>query len=467
MANKYLRHGETFCGDGTSSAAATSNGGVGAWNNINVFTGTAPAYGSLGAGDTVFIRSKNQAGADITISNTVAGYFGSSVATVTNWVTWVIDGGSVWSGIAGTLTYSTTQNVLPQPYNKFVAEIQDKLVLYVNSTSPSNVNYFNLGTICWIENALFDFSMKTGTDPAPIACNSSTLVNPHIRYGRLGTNVPVFNFNSTGAPATIINPDIELLSSIVDGCLFSSYSGEGFRTIRITGGQLRGPGATSGFNLFSINNAWDVQFNGFQFPKDVGIVANQTSIPDSASIYGIGADGGAGGWLCEGWGTAVSMSTLNHPYLDAVLPNSTLSGWSWKLLPSNTNFMTNRVMKLALAKFYTDTAAAKTITANLLISDTMTTYDKSNLWIDVSYIDDSTGRCKSVTSKATGALDASTAAWSATGYGAVSLLKRKLSVVTPTAIKKDTMVTVTLRGTVKSVSLVSDILFVDPDVALS
>ena len=69
MANRYIRHGATFCGDGTTSAPATSNGGPGAWNDIAVFESTiAPAYGTLPAGTDVYIRTKDEAGNDIAIS---------------------------------------------------------------------------------------------------------------------------------------------------------------------------------------------------------------------------------------------------------------------------------------------------------------------------------------------------------------------------------------------------------------
>lgn len=64
MANKYLIHGATYCGDGTASNEAASAGAVGAWNDINVLEGTAPAQGSLAAGDVVYIRSKTSAGRD-------------------------------------------------------------------------------------------------------------------------------------------------------------------------------------------------------------------------------------------------------------------------------------------------------------------------------------------------------------------------------------------------------------------
>ena len=41
MANKYLIHGATYCGDGTASNEAASAGAAGAWNDINVFEGAA------------------------------------------------------------------------------------------------------------------------------------------------------------------------------------------------------------------------------------------------------------------------------------------------------------------------------------------------------------------------------------------------------------------------------------------
>lgn len=56
-----------------------------------------------------------------------------------------------------------------------------------------------------------------------------------------------------------------------------------------------------------------------------------------------------------------------------------------------------------------------------------------------------------------GALDVSTANWTATTYGAASLLKRKLSVVTPTAIKPNTPITVVLWSTLKAASTTDEL----------
>ena len=140
MANKYIIHGATYCGDGTSSAVASSNGGVGSWNDINVFEGIAPAYGTApAAGDTVYIRSKTSAGADITRTLAAAISLGSAAATVNNPIYFILDQGIIWSGITGTLTYqagTSSYSVTIRAYNIIDGTTQDALVIKNTATTP-------------------------------------------------------------------------------------------------------------------------------------------------------------------------------------------------------------------------------------------------------------------------------------------------------------------------------------------
>ncbi len=39
MANKYIIHGATYNGDGTTSSEAASDGAAGAWNTLTYFEG--------------------------------------------------------------------------------------------------------------------------------------------------------------------------------------------------------------------------------------------------------------------------------------------------------------------------------------------------------------------------------------------------------------------------------------------
>lgn len=167
MANKYIIHGATYNGDGTSSVAATSNGGVGAWNNINIFEGTAPAYGSLAAGDVIYIRSKTAAGADITRTQTAGVILGSSVGTTTNWVTWILDAGTIWPGIDGTLTYSSAYYMLSvRTGNCVVAERKYALVQLCTGADTGNTRMFEMAPNSSMSGILLNWaSVSSGHGP--------------------------------------------------------------------------------------------------------------------------------------------------------------------------------------------------------------------------------------------------------------------------------------------------------------
>lgn len=125
-----------------------------------------------------------------------------------------------------------------------------------------------------------------------------------------------------------------------------------------------------------------------------------------------------------------------------------------------------------MSQYFNDTAGTREITVSLLVATTLTNVNKRSVWISVDYVDNTTGLKKSITTRdfLAGALDVSTANWTATTYGATSLLKRKLSAVTPTAIKPNTPITVVLWGTVKAVSTtdeLGDIMFLDPEFSVN
>jgi hypothetical protein len=175
----------------------------------------------------------------------------------------------------------------------------------------------------------------------------------------------------------------------------------------------------------------------------------------------IGCDDGVGGHIEREWGYATSRTDSNPPTLNATLPDASASPWSWRVYPKTVSNI--NPMALTSVKMFTGAAAVKTITQEVLVADTMAP-NKGTLWITVEYTDNATGVAMHATTRdwAGTALDASTAGWSATVWGAVSFNKRKLELATPTAIKPNTPVTVTLWGLVASASA-NDIYFVDPD----
>ena len=472
MANKYIIHGATYCGDGTASNEAASAGAVGAWNDINVFEGSAPAYGALAAGDVVAIRSKTSAGANITRTLAANATIGSSAGTAAAPVTWVLDGGTVWPGVSGTLTYSCGGGyvVIMRPYNRFFADVADSLVILENNAAASYKSYQLLSNGIHTKNLLVDFSLLCSSDGSFVVENTAATggvchhENLHIKSNK--RYYGLFQGLSYSGTCLFTNPDIELLNASNTHSVF--YSNDDARRYEVYGGQIRGAGAVAGVPVFNINGKSEAHIRtvGFQFPRGMTPFTGNNLGSQSQSISCVGSDGAAGAFVKEPWGFADSRDDNNYPKLNAALPDTSGTLWSWKICPLTTSV--SIPVRLPLMKYYTEAAATKTIELEIQVSTTLTNVAANTVWMTVEYVDHSTGLSKHCTTfeVAGGALAASTAGWTLSTYGATSLTKRKLSVTTPTQIKQDTPITVTFFTTTKAASesdLLNDILFIDPD----
>lgn len=471
MPNKYIIHNATFNGNGTASNEATVDGGVGAWNNINVLDNiTTPNYGggALVAGDTIIVRSKDALGADITRTLSATATLGSTVATSSAWVTWVLDNGVVWSGIDGTLTYNcpSTFVVNARSFNSYVSMTQDALRV-VETNAAANKGYWSSdGTKT--KGMLFDFSFATTGSGSQFVTNTGWLhEDVHVRSFNRSSRLWQLNSYNRGR---VINPDIELLNPAELDPVFYTYD---HSLLEVFGGQVRGGGAVSGVRLLMYRNYTDNAFIGFSFPRQMIFCVpdgNNFDASQGNRSYAIGIDNGLGSVFKEGWGLADSRDDNNYPKLNTVLPDTASTPWAWKLCPMTTS--EQHPLKMPMSQYFTDTAGTREITVNLLIATTLTNVSKQSVWMTVDYIDNVTGLKKSLNTRdyLAGALDASTANWTATTYGAASLLKRKLSVVTPTAIKPNTPITVVLWSTVKAASTtdeLGDIMFLDPEFSVN
>lgn len=477
MANKYLIHGATYCGDGTTSAEAASAGAAGAWNNINVFEGTAPAYGSLAAGDTVYIRSKDSSGSNITRTLSANINLGSSAATLTSPITWIIDGGSIWSGVNDVITYtaSTSWSSTQRDYNPIVAEVQDALVFENTSTNPLNWDHF----LCkaYAKNLKFSAPNKTGFYSLRIKVYQGGLLDsPHISYIRVGT---VTNegliYPQAGADVVIVNPDIELTGNYQDAggvfCYLAASSGA--PQITVIGGSVSGLGTGSGSVLVSLEGSsanYPLNFVGigFQVPRTMSPFAARggDTYRTTAKVTLTACEvDGIGGHYDAGWGWATSRTDNNPPTLSAEIPDSVGTLFSLRCYPKAASEA--EPMLLTSAKVFTDTAATKTITQELLIANTITATQR-DVWMDVSYIDDTTGLPKHISTRVMsgGSLTSSSAGWSATTWGMIGFNKVKLEATTPTSIKKDTTIVVSFFVS-KPSATDQDIYFFDPDFSLS
>lgn len=463
MAERFLIYGATYNGDGTTSAEAASNGGAGAWNQQSILTGTAPSYGSLAAGDVVYIRSKtgNGVNANIVHAFTGAQQMGSASATAAAWITWVLDHGSKWPAINGALTCNCGSGATATlaSYNRIVCGTQDAWKI-VETTVASNKLTFAASFFSEVIGALIDLSAANAGYGARVGtANGVTLKNVHIksanRYQSLFAALEAY-----GA-TTFINCDIELLNAAEATPVFQcgAYGG----TLSVIGGRVRGAGATSGVVLFDPAHG-QMSAVGLQYPATMTASAFMPYACRSFSV--VGADAGVGGVGVSSAGSVSSRNDGYFPTLNATLPTSTSAPWSWWAYPLGAS--PGLPLRIKLSKLYTSAAASQTITLDFLVASGFSGVNKSNCVLDVVYIDSSTGDpvLLSTYDPAAASLDASAAAWSATTYGAVTLHKRKLSVTTPTAIKQDTAVVVMFSFGVSAPD-VNGILFVDPDPQLS
>jgi len=444
VANKYIIHGATFNGNGTSSAEATSNGGVGAWNNINILEGTAPAYGALAAGDVVFIRSKDASGNNISRTIAANTSIGSSAATGAAPIAWVLDDGAVWSGVDGALTYNCPSGFVVSAvnYNAYTSAKQWAWSFVETSNSASFKKYMG-GAHITLRGLLFDFSLVSSSNGSQLntITGSSRIENCKFKSAKRPEALIVGgNYSSL----MVVNPDIELTNSAITSIIFNTI-GSG-ASIEVIGGKVYGVGAITGATLCGAVQGSVVRITGLSFPQVMTIRSNVTNHEDGAWITG--GDGLVGTRVLRAWGEIDSRTDSYYPTLSATLPTSTgTKKWSYWIRPRGATQIAPAYLNLR--KVFTGAAAAKTLTLEVLVSNTITSIiNAATMWAVFSYTDDTTGDLKSVSTfnALAAALATSSANWlpDPPTYGAASYSKKKLSITTPTSIKQDTVVSVTL-----------------------
>lgn len=464
MANRYIIHGATYNGDGTTSAEATSNGGVGAWNTITYFEGATPAYGTLPAGTTVYIRSKDAGNATMNISRSATVNFGSSAATEGSPISWVIDGGTIWSGVSGVVTFNnTTSRYQYEMYNNIRAEVKDSLVLKTSFSSlAGGVFYLGNGTL---ENVKLDFSSITGGwqwikphDGQWRTCyfNNVTII---IGASGFGNGYIALDYTNSNSLFELTNCDIQLPVNLAGQGVFGNINAS-YGIVRVIGGSVSGVGANSGdMTLVGYGTSGALDFIGLVYPPTLAFGSIQFK---PVASTGFGADGGFSGSYAAVWGYADSRSNGNHPTLTAYATTSESTPLSWKVYQKYTSLA--YIASVVSTKMYVDTAAVKQVTLQINLSTSITNFLAERTWIDVSYIDNATGLPKSATSRLYdgSAIPDSSAVWSLPTYGPIGLAPKKLSITTPTAVKKDTVITVVYKSSVGAVSA-NDIVFICPD----
>lgn len=466
MVDKYIRHGETYCGDGTTSAAATSNGGVGAWNNINVLTGTAPAYGTLAAGDNVYIRSKDAANANISVTSATAITVGSAAATEASPVTWIIDAGSIWSGVSGTVTVSTTAGavgITNRAYNNLIASNYN--LIFSNTVSSfGNATFFTMNT-CLTKDIKIDTSANTTSTGSNHQFNGGKHINLWLKHGTV--TYSVIQFSTRSFDVCFISPKLEIIGpcylAVNTTAIFESVDGVN-SCVSIYGGEI--VSAINGLLIYKTGMLpFSLSLFGLKYPQIISI-SNETLFTQKIYVTANGNDGALGNTYFDYFYTYSSRFDGYYPTLNANLETSANTAWSYSIYPYRTTKL--NPAQVSVSKLWTQAAATKTVTLEFLWPTSLASPDSTSVWMTIQYTDASTGNKVSQTtlSYPAASISSSSAAWSSTTYGPTLFNKYKLSLTTQSNIKQDTEIVVSFFSVPKSVSA-NDIIMLCPDVVLS
>ena len=474
MANKYIDVSATFNGDGTASNQAASAGAVGAWNNFVNCLKNTPGYGSIAAGDRIFVRTKNGTNLTQVEASTITM---ATSATVAAPVEWVFDDGTVWVSGDGIFTLSLSGvDLLFADWNHFYAGTGEtrRFTLLNTHSGITQITGGQFGMAVY-QNILFDVSPTSNTNTRLVYYRNrvngirTKLVNPYFNLYSCNTEGffplllgrdnggfyiinPTFNFNGADRQLSIFSPSpYGQTVTIIGGRILNAVTGKHF--------VLRNAESLTYVNIFDLH--------GFDLGA-ASILTSLTPLSDSRDNRRVTYTSRVNPFdfisynnngFFEWW------DYQNYPTLNATLPNG--RPWSVRITPSGARAGWPYQYAMT-SKLYTLAPATKTITCELLIENTYT--PKNNeFWVELTYVDNATGVTTGLSSFSLGGeILTSSAAWSSVLFGdpAKTFNKYKIQITTPTSIKQYSQINMAVVVGRPSINQL-DYMFVDPDMVLT
>lgn len=461
MSNKYIVHGATYDGDGTTSAEATSNGGVGAWSNlINIMT-AAPTYGSLAAGDVVNICSYR--GGNINIAMTASKTM-ITVATQTAPIWWIVDDGTIWAtGGILTLTWSANYSFNMNDYHNLIGKNQN-WVFHSTYTARHSWIYTESQFLVGLKISRV-VSLTYGYVRQRACAGMTFWYNCNFEmYGQESTRANLYNYDYNTVKYLGCKFD---LSGITSSTLVmhdtSCYHGASvyFIGCSITGGKdthYVWCNAVMSYSEqvymqhtnYSPLLGYD---NNYASSLTIGYdgVCIITDIPGLKFGYLRSMKSGHSQWV----------NGENYPTLAGQLPDLTYWGIKANLVNSDSYKPQELI---SFSKQQNVTASVRKITGEVLIDDLFDTPKNNKWWMEVCWVDTS-GNSHIQTTQVfydEATLTVSNAGWSAQVYGKKNFTKYKFEVITTAAVKQYTDVTMKL-WTEYHATGTDTFVFVDPD----
>lgn len=475
MATKYLIPGATFNGDGTTSSAAASDGAAGAWNSLADIVDGTPTYGTLTYGDTVYVATYDS-GANTSESTSGNMTFSSSFGGGLTPTRLIMDDGTIF-GTGGTFTLSTGTSSHQITTNGWTIIGNGRFTLSTTRAFDFNI----LNTYGYISGLKVDSANCLAVINGAVS-RATIFEDLTIAIRGFENKDSVFLAPAFGGTFFIKNLLIDFTGATMTNSnrkhLFDCDNSEG-NYFYVSGCRIIGNGIDP-IQLFDVNGIATASRNGITAIID-GLEHN-SSIAEAniaptlvehndcirkIDIRVIGGESPFDNLFSWAHGYVIWQQGKSYPTYNAELPDGTK--WSYKFFPQYV-LDERPLICPPLRKTWNSTAATVTITLEMLFDDRQTP-DDFDVWIEIQYINNTGSTMEYETTRVAydatpSTLTTSTASWSLTSYGPISLSKYKISKTTANSVKQYTEIVVRPYVALRPVDA-NSFGFYDPDVSLA
>ena len=457
--------------DESASGGANSGTLANPWETLSdMITG----MGSASGGDTCTVRTADAGGdlsATISANTTIpGGSWGSPL-------TYIFDDGTVWPH-AGQFTIATAATssaiqIIVASYAIIKGDGENYRIRFqYNYTGTSVALTGGAYSGNEIDGLQFDLNSSTGTPNKFNLGESAKYTNIKITSIYSG-NYPRVLFDMAQAGDVTIKDLVVDCTGMVDGSTRTIFNSPVYATsLRVDG--LKVINGSAAIQIVDISGSGNSRTNDYEFinvDTDMGdtVFFDYTTQADDPRHVNLRMFGGANDYDFQSvidYAIYDFVYNDSFPTLTSTLPDESNSGFSIRCRPFNT--ARHKCTSFPpIDKPYKSSAGIKDITLELLVVDSLTLTD-FNTWIEVMYIDNTTGEYRRASSRVAEASEAelatSTADWSASTFGVDSYNKRKITLQTPTAVKNGRIIKV--QGYTEVVATDTQSFFYEPDVTV-
>ena len=507
MVQKYV---DTTLLTGLNDGSSIAN----AWQDLRAVMENTQAAGTYTAGDTINIRSHDGT-SNITADLGITALAQAAIGTEHLPVTWLVDDGTIWptAGIFRMQHGGDTIKVSFSSHNVWKAKTKYKFSIY--SSGTSHVRNWGISGNNKFVNVEFDRATP-GYNAAqmillsnPGLTHTTDISSNHIFIGcrfvskmsRLtdGGTYPYIGIFGLAMNIEMIDCDFDLTNHTPTEAYIQGVSGQnggsaaitGSTTLRIRGGKITSPNPAISFIRY-YSSAYPQTSRDGMLTSIIGLDAGTQ--PITYEHLGAAATvlrSSNGHFITEGingiqqskveklTGVVEWAPANNFPQLTSMLPDSLSTTWSLRVYGDKCS-KTRPLGLTTISKFFNEQVPnTKVASLELLIKDTsiagatgaFNNPQKDQWWMEITYVDNASGKYVVESTESAGALLASSAPWTPLApsgkvtYGGADYIRYKLELTTSNAIKPDTMIYIEVWSTKPSLAP-TDYYFVNPDLSL-